>query len=167
MRVARRRECQVNSASAWQTEAIGRALGRRLQPGDLICLSGELGAGKTVFSRGLGAGWGANPPLSSPTYNLAHEHERRRDGARLHHLDFYRVSGARDAETLSLHELLDSGDILVFEWPERVKAILPSERLWIDIAPLDIDERELRFAATGERHCALLDSLCQALSGTG
>ena len=81
------------------------ALGKLLQAGDLICLSGQLGAGKTVFSRGIGGGWGAIPPLSSPTYNLAHEHRRAQDETRLLHIDLYRIDGPADAETLGLDDI--------------------------------------------------------------
>ena len=154
----RQSELQTTSESARHTEALGRALGELLASGDVICLSGELGAGKTVFSRGLGAGWGASPPLTSPTYNLAHEHRRPNDPTRLQHLDFYRVDGARDAESLGVHDMLDSGDILIFEWPERVRDILPDERLWIDIVARGDDERDLLFAAQGERYAALLEA---------
>ena len=136
-------------------------------PSDVICLSGELGAGKTVFSRGIGAGWGATVPLTSPTYNLAHEHERLKDRARLHHLDFYRISGPREAETLGIHEILEGGDIVILEWPERILELLPAEHLWIDIEMREDDEeRALKFAARGERHSALLTDLRLALGET-
>ncbi len=157
MASARRGEWHTTSQSARRTEALGQALGALLTPGDVICLAGDLGAGKTAFSRGIGAGWGARPPLTSPTYNLVHEHERLSDATRLCHLDFYRVNGARDAETLGIHDLLDSGGVLVFEWPERVLDVLPGERLWIDIMPrAEENGRDLHFAAIGERHNALL-----------
>ena len=142
---------------------MGAALGELLAPGDVICLSGELGAGKTVFSRGIGAGWGAAVPLSSPTYNLVHEHDRPDDRARLYHLDFYRISAAREAETLGVYEILDSRDIVILEWPERLLDILPAERLWIDIVMREDDGRDLHLTAQGERHAALLDDLRQAL----
>ena len=163
MTAARHFELHRNSATAQRTEALGAALGGLLAPGDVICLSGELGAGKTVFSRGMGAGWGATLPLSSPTYNLAHEHERRVDSARLYHLDFYRISGACEAETLSIHEILDSGEIVIFEWPERVLEILPPEHLWIDIMMREDDGRALHFRAQGQRYATLLNELRQAL----
>ena len=156
-------EVHMSSATAQRTEALGAALGGLLAPGDVICLSGELGAGKTVFSRGMGASWGATVPLSSPTYNLAHEHERPADSARLYHLDFYRINGSREAETLGIHEILDSGEIVIFEWPERVLEILPAEHLWIDIMMREDDERDLHFRAQGERYAALLNELRQAL----
>ena len=156
-------EVHMSSATAQRTEALGAALGGLLAPGDVICLSGELGAGKTVFSRGIGAGWGATLPLSSPTYNLVHEHERGADSARLYHLDFYRISGPREAETLGIYEILEGGDIVIFEWPERVLEILPAEHLWIDIMMREDDGRDLHFSAQGERHAALLNELRQAL----
>ena len=156
-------ELHAKSDTAQRTEALGAALGRLLAPGDVICLSGELGAGKTVFSRGIGAGWGATMPLSSPTYNLAHEHDRHTDRARLYHLDFYRISGAREAETLGVYEILDSGDIVIFEWPERVLKILPAEHLWINIIMRNDDGRDLHFSARGERHAALLNGLRQEM----
>lgn len=149
--------------SAERATALGAALGRLLTPGDVICLSGQLGAGKTIFSRGIGAGWGATVPLTSPTYNLAHEHERQEDKARLFHLDFYRIHGLRDAETLGIHEILESGDIVLIEWPERILEFLPAEHLWIDIIIREDGARALTFAARGERHCALLADLRLAL----
>ncbi len=150
--------------TAERTESLGAALGRLLTRGDVVCLSGQLGAGKTVFSRGIGVGWGATVPLTSPTYNLVHEHERTEDDARLCHLDFYRIPDPREAESLGIHEFLEGGDIVIFEWPERILEQLPAERLWIDIMMRDDEVRALAFTARGERHCALLSDLRRSLS---
>ena len=163
MTLARQCERLIKSGTAKRTEAIGAALGALLAPGDVICLSGEMGAGKTVLSRGIGAGWGAAVPLSSPTYNLAHEHERPADNARLYHIDFYRITGAREAETLGIDDILDSGDAVIFEWPERILDLLPAERLWIDITMRHDDTRELEFVAQGERYRALINTLSVGL----
>ena len=149
----------LKTASAANTEAIGAALGRRLPPGALVCLSGALGAGKTVFSRGLGAGWGAVPALSSPTYNLVHQHRRARDDGRLAHIDLYRIGSASEADSLGLDDLFDSERIAIMEWPERIRDRLPSAHLWIDIEWVGDEERELVFRARGRRHAALLDAL--------
>ena len=141
------RDLRLISETAADTRAIGAALGCRLQPGDVICLSGQLGAGKTVFSRGIGLGWGAVPGLTSPTYNLAHLHRRAEDNERLAHIDFYRISGAGEAETLGLDDLLDSEHAVIMEWPERIREALPPAHLWIDIELADDERRELVFRA--------------------
>ena len=147
------------SAEAKRTEDLGAMLGSLLRPGDIVCLSGDLGAGKTVFSRGIGAGWGATIPLSSPTYNLVHEHQRAGDGVRLYHLDCYRISRAAEAATLGIDDILDGLGILICEWPERILDILPNDHLWIDIEVKADNGRDLYFGARGERHGALVDSL--------
>ena len=158
MTIVRQGELHIISEAAKRTEDLGVALGGLLLPGDVVCLSGELGAGKTVFSRGIGAGWGATTPLSSPSYNLVHEHMRACDTARLYHLDFYRISGAREAETLGIHELLESKNIVIFEWPERILDILPPDHLWIDITMREGEGRDLFFDAQGERHKKLVET---------
>ena len=155
---------QLISDAPWRTEAIGSALGRLLQAGDVICLSGELGAGKTVFSRGLGSGWGATPPLTSPTYNLVHEHRRAQGGERLSHIDLYRISGPAEAQTLGIEEIFDGDDIVILEWPERIRAILPPEHVWIDIELAEAQQRHLVMSAAGERFVALIDALRRDLS---
>ncbi|MCY3833299.1 MAG: tRNA (adenosine(37)-N6)-threonylcarbamoyltransferase complex ATPase subunit type 1 TsaE [Chloroflexi bacterium] len=162
--LARPREFETTSPSARRTEAIGYCLGRLLRLGDVLCVSGDLGAGKTVLSRGIGAGWGATTPLTSPTYNLVHEHERAGDKARLFHLDLYRVSGLQDAESLSIDEILDCGGLVIFEWPERILDSLPAERLWIDIMMRADDGRDLLFEARGDGYISLLNALRRALA---
>ena len=144
------------SSGPAQTQALGAALGELLCGGDVICLAGALAAGKTCFSRGIGIGWGAIPPLTSPSYNLMHEHSRQADGARLCHLDFYRLSGAREAELLGFDDILASGAALIFEWPQRLESLLPPQRLWIDFEPRSTAQRLLHFAACGARHRGLL-----------
>ena len=139
-----------------QTEELGAALGRLLQAGDRICLSGELGAGKTAFSRGIGIGWGAVIPLTSPSFNLAHQHQGR-GGERLYHLDFYRIRDAEEAESMGLDDILEDAAVVIFEWPERIKAILPAGHLWADIRATKTWERRFVFAAHGRRHQKLLD----------
>ena len=156
-------ELRIHSDSTGRTEQVGAALGRLLRSGDLICLSGQLGAGKTVLSRGIGAGWGAVPPLSSPTYNLVHEHQRANSDVRLQHIDLYRISGADDAATIGLDDILASVDIVLIEWPERVDDYLPREQLRIDIELVDDQERDLLISSYGQRHLSLLDDLRDAV----
>ncbi len=159
MDTATAKQLRLISAEPARTEAIGVILGRGLQPGDFICLSGMLGAGKTVFSRGIGNGWGAVPALTSPTYNLVHLHRRALDEQQLAHIDLYRIGGANEAETLGIDDLLDSETILILEWPERIRERLPQAHLWIDIELVDDKERELVFRAQGSRYAARIDAL--------
>ena len=156
MSAANQYRLELVSESPETTEALGKLLGRLLVTGDVICLSGDLGAGKTVYSRGIGVGWGATEALTSPTYNLAHEHRRESDEALLYHLDFYRIENAREAESLALDDLLDSAAVMVLEWPERVKPDLPRELLWIDIWAQGALGRQFAIEATGDRHRRLL-----------
>ena len=159
MDTAATKQLRLISAEPARTEAIGAILGRGLQPGDLICLSGMLGAGKTVFSRGIGNGWGAVPALTSPTYNLVHLHRRALDEQQLAHIDLYRIGSANEADTLGIDDLLDSETILILEWPERIRERLPQAHLWIDIELVDDKERELVFRAQGSRYAVRIDAL--------
>ena len=146
----------MRSESPRGSNALGMALGRLLRDGDIVCLSGPLGAGKTVLARGIGAGWGARPPLTSPTYNLAHEHRRPGDQARLIHIDLYRISGPAEAPSLGLDEILYGDAIAIIEWAERLEDEQPRDRLCIDIELAAGQARTLIIRAHGERHLALL-----------
>lgn len=152
MPILREGELDIISYSAEQTERLGIRLGKLLQAGDVICLSGEMGAGKTVFSSGIGHGWGATHPLKSPTYNLVHQHRREKDAAILHHLDCYRLSGVLDIESIGFDEMVDSDSILVIEWADRIESVLPSERLWIQLRVTEVTRRNFVLDAKGERY---------------
>jgi tRNA threonylcarbamoyladenosine biosynthesis protein TsaE len=158
-------ELDIISHGADQTQRLGARLGTLLQPGDIICLSGDMGAGKTVFTAGIGQGWGTEVPVTSPTYNLVHVHQRQKDKQRLYHLDCYRLQGAADAATIDLDELLDGYGPMVLEWPERIESVLPTGRLWITLRILEQHRRNFVFKATGTRHKALIESFRERAYG--
>lgn len=135
---------------------MGARLGGLLQAGDVICLSGDMGAGKTVFAAGIGAGWGSRQPLTSPTYSLVHQHIRDADDQRLHHLDCYRLEDAAEAEGIGLDDILDGEGPVVMEWPERIQDVLPEDRLWVELRILEVTRRNLIFNAQGRRHQAII-----------
>lgn len=115
------------------TLALGRRLGEILAPGDVVCLFGDLGAGKTTLSRGAIAAWtGAAEEAPSPTYTLVQTY----DGARgeLWHVDLYRLKQPDDAWELGLEEAFAYAACLI-EWPERLGGRLPRDRLDIALAP--------------------------------
>jgi tRNA threonylcarbamoyladenosine biosynthesis protein TsaE len=148
-----------------QTAQLGERLGRLLRGGEVICLAGQLGAGKTVFAQGLGRGWGATDELTSPTFTLIHELQRSADRLKLYHIDLYRLEQESEAWLLGLIDLMDERASVLIEWPERARSILPPDRLWITLEYLDDTRRRLIFTATDPVHQSLLSSL--SLQGKG
>ena len=107
------------SSSTEQTVRLGVRLGELLQPGDMVCLFGDLGAGKTALSRGVGRGWGTALRVTSPTFTIINEYPRPKDGAILYHLDCYRLESDMDAETVGLEDIFDSLPVMVIYWLGR------------------------------------------------
>jgi tRNA threonylcarbamoyladenosine biosynthesis protein TsaE len=151
------------SRSPEQTRRVGMRLGGLLRSGDLVCLQGELGAGKTTLAQGLAQGWGSLDLVSSPTFVLVNVY-RRPDEDRLFHLDAYRIDSAVEAEELDLDEMLAQGTLLV-EWPERMESALPRERLWISMDFVAEEHRQLLLKANSSRYDAILADMRQHLFG--
>ena len=139
---------ELTSTSPAETHHFGEALGRLLQPGDLVTLSGELGAGKTALAQGIGAGLGVTEPVSSPTFALVHEYQGRMT---VWHLDVYRVRSLDELIDLSWQDLLRGAGVVIVEWPERISEALPAERLDIVMEHVDESTRRIRVAPLGDR----------------
>ncbi len=151
------------SHSPEQTRRVGIRMGSLLASGDVICLQGELGSGKTTLVQGIAQGWGSPDPVTSPSYVIVNEY-RHPDGNRLFHLDAYRLSNALDAEMLDFERLLSNG-IIVIEWPERIKAILPRDQLWIQMQWMSVEQRHLLMTPTGKRYVGLMQRMRKHLYG--
>lgn len=151
------------SRSPEQTRRVGMRLGSMLRPGDVICLQGDLGAGKTTFVQGLAQGWGTLDAVSSPTFIIVNMY-RRADGAQLHHMDAYRLDSVPEAEELDLESMLAQGPLLV-EWAERIRDLIPANHIWLEMEYLAEEHRKMRFTAHGRRNDALLADLRQAVFG--
>ena len=145
---------EVFSRSPGQTRRIGIRLGAMLKPGDLICLSGDLGAGKTTFVQGISQGWGSLDPVTSPTFVLVNIY-RKPNGQNLHHLDAYRLQDEYDAYDLDLEQMLETG-VLIVEWPEKILNALPKEHLWVDLSWNSTEHRDMAFSAKGKYYEKLL-----------
>lgn len=145
------------SRSPDQTRRIGMRLGELLLPSDIICLTGDLGAGKTTLVQGIARGWGTSDVVTSPTFVLVNNY-RRPDGVQMNHLDAYRLESALEAEDLDLERMLAEGPLLV-EWAERIKAALPEECLAVSMAWVSDEHRRLVFSFKGDRFRRLLDKL--------
>jgi tRNA threonylcarbamoyladenosine biosynthesis protein TsaE len=151
------------SRSPEQTRRIGIRLGGDLKAGDVICLQGNLGAGKTTFVQGLAQGWGSIDVVSSPTFILVNEY-RRPNGALIFHLDAYRLESISEAEELDLDSMLAEG-VLVIEWPEKLDGLISADRLWISLEHIADEHRQMRFNAHGKRYDELLDGIRQSMFG--
>ena len=158
------RNLEFLSLSPEQTRRLGVRLGELLKPGDLICLAGDLGSGKTTLTQGIARGWGSLDQVTSPTFVLINEY-RRADATRLYHFDAYRLAGIEEAEILGLPDLLEQEGPLIIEWPERIAKALPEERLWISLRWVDDSRRGLFFEAIGIRYERLLRQFRQAAFG--
>ena len=125
--------------SVEETWALARRLAAELRPGDVVCLEGDLGAGKTTFTQGLAAALGVEGRVTSPTFCLVQEH--RGGDAYLVHMDLYRLQGEDDVLAIGWEDYLAAGAIIVVEWPERAGGLIPADARHIVFTHLDGDER--------------------------
>ena len=116
---------ELESSSPEETERIGAAVARELEPGDVVAVSGELGTGKTTFVRGAARALGIDGPVTSPTYTIGHRYPGEPD---VSHLDLYRFEGVSPAEWGDLEPYFD-GAVCFVEWPEAAAGVLPPVRL--------------------------------------
>ena len=151
------------SRSPEQTRRIGMRLGGLLDAGDVICLQGDLGAGKTTFTQGITQGWGSLDTASSPTFILVNQY-RRADGGKIFHLDAYRLDSVPEAEELDLDSMLAEGALIV-EWPERLGGLIPAEHLQIRFEHMAEEHRRMEFHAHGIRYDGLLDEVRRLVVG--
>ena len=130
------------SDSREQTLETGRIIGSVLERGDIVALIGELGSGKTCLTQGLAQGLGVaeNVPVVSPTFTLINEYPGR---VPLVHLDVYRLSGPRDLEDMGYEEYFYGGAVVVIEWAEKVRDVLPDRTLFVSMRYVDENTREM------------------------
>jgi tRNA threonylcarbamoyladenosine biosynthesis protein TsaE len=131
----------ITTHSPSETEEWACTFAESLEPGTVIALFGELGAGKTVIAKGIGKGLGVNAPVISPSFNYVLEYKGKLP---LFHADLYRIENVETFEAMGFDEYFDRKGVFVIEWAERVRDILPPDTLWIEIesAP-DSTERRI------------------------
>jgi len=137
---------ELASRSAGETERIAADLATRLQPGDVITVSGELGAGKTTFVRGASRALGVTSTVTSPTFTIGH---RYAGSVAVSHLDLYRFTGVSPAEWADLEPYFDDAVVFV-EWPEAGRAVLPRARVTVTLEHAGGDARRVTLAAEEE-----------------
>lgn len=151
------------SRSPDQTRRAGMRLGALLQTGDVICLVGELGTGKTTLVQGISSGWGSLDLVSSPSFVLVNLY-RRPDAAQLFHLDAYRLQDEYEAVDLDIDAMIDQGPLVV-EWADRIQGALPEENLLVQIHWVDHEQRDMIISARGVRYQSLLHNFRQRVFG--
>lgn len=148
---------QVRADTAQRTQQVAHRLGERLRPGDLVILSGELGAGKTTFTQGLAEGLRVRGPITSPTFVIARVHPSLIGGAPLVHVDAYRLGSLAELDDLDLDASVEDS-VTVVEWGEGKAEVLAGERLEIRIERPSADDeaRLLTVTAYGDGLAARL-----------
>ena len=129
-----------------QTQELGKLLSKELRGGEILCLSGELGSGKTTFAQGILAGLGAKGPYTSPTFVVMKQYKIKNQKSKIknaYHIDSYRVK-ALDILDLGWEELVrDRKNIIIVEWAERIRSIISKRAIWIKFEHLEEDKREI------------------------
>jgi tRNA threonylcarbamoyladenosine biosynthesis protein TsaE len=147
---------KFTTRSAGETRELGRSLSSCLQPGQVVCLRGELGSGKTCLAQGICLGWGVSEPVVSPSFTLVNEYQGR---SPVYHFDLYRLKSPGELENIGYLEYLEGGGLVLIEWPENAGKELPQDRLDIAIGSGKGDERSFTaeprggFLWKGEPRC--------------
>ena len=140
-----KRHLRFTSNSPAETLAIAGALGASIRPGDVVALYGDLGAGKTLFCKGVGKALGIPPDrILSPTFTIVTEHA---GPVPLTHIDVYRLAGSREADEIGMRELLSGDGVCLVEWAEKIEELLPTDCIQVKFSISGDDRREIAVAA--------------------
>jgi tRNA threonylcarbamoyladenosine biosynthesis protein TsaE len=148
----------ILSRNAEETFSIGRIIGDNLYAGDILALTGELGAGKTCLTQGIARGLGVSEDyqITSPTFTLINEYHGR---LKLYHLDLYRLNDFNDMEDISFEECLYAEGVCVIEWAEKIKFGFHDQVISISITYLDEDKRKILISGDGDKVAKLSNVL--------
>ncbi len=139
------------------TKEFGEKLGSLLKPGDIICLIGDLGAGKTTLTKSIGIGLGVEDYITSPTFTLINEYKGKLN---LYHFDVYRLEGITDLDDLGFEEYFYSDGVCIIEWGDKIEDILPEGTINISIEKgKELDNRILILNGKGDRFKELIEEL--------
>lgn len=157
------RDLRIETTSECATEAAGELLGSLVRAGDVVLLSGDLGAGKTHLTKGVAVGLGIRETVTSPTFNIMLVHGGGR--LELYHIDLYRLDDAGQLEGIGYFDALDAGGVSVVEWGDRFPDAAPDEHLAVSLHIVGDEERALDLLGRGERGEALAREWVQACEG--
>lgn len=152
----------ITTHSPAQTRAIGELLGHLLGPGDVVCLQGDLGCGKTCLVQGIGRGLHVEGTINSPTFVFISEHGPAGVGPYLYHVDLYRLDDPVEVLALGLEDYMYGDGVTVIEWADRAKEWMPTDHLWITLTFLGDQDRKLQFQPYGTHYVQVVQSLREA-----
>lgn len=145
------------SKSSSETERLGKMLGKLLKKGEIILLSGDLGTGKTVLTKGIAKGMNILDYVTSPTFMIVNEHL---GNIPLYHFDVYRIEDYKELYDIGYEEYFYDNGVCVIEWPERIKPLIPKENLLIQINMGETDdERLIELTSFGKEYDTILENL--------
>lgn len=154
---------KIVSHSLVQTYSIGRAIARRLCPGDILCLVGSLGSGKTALTKGICEGLGIDRrEVISPTFVLLRNYQGR---VAVYHFDLYRMEKADDVLGLGMDEYLYGDGVSIIEWADRLGFLTPVEFLKIELSVRPGTQRQLSFTAVGKRYAKIKEQVREDIGG--
>lgn len=139
------------------TFSLGKELGARLDRGDVICLSGDLGAGKTLFTQGVAAGLGVGEGVTSPTFTILQVYEDGR--CPIYHFDLYRLEIPQQLEDIGFEEYSRPDGVAIIEWADKFAAEMPEEHLWIELKINDEAGRVVTMSPHGARYVKLCEEM--------
>ncbi len=145
-----------------QTKRFGELLGSLCQAGDILCLSGDLGAGKTALTQSIAKGIGVNDDeyVTSPTFSVLHQYSGRLE---LYHMDFYRLNNSDDVLSMGLDEYFYLGGVTVIEWCRKAADIIPENHLLIELQAISSEQRRIHCATTSESWKKRIETLVEKL----
>ena len=154
---------KVISKSTKDTLKVGRVIAGNLGKGDIVCLFGELGSGKTVLTKGIACGLGINSDkVVSPSFVLIRQYSRAR--IPLYHFDLYRLKDTQDILALGYEEYFYNDAVTVIEWADKLKCLTPAEFLKVEMSVTGENSRLLKFSAFGIRYAELIKKIKDTFS---
>jgi tRNA threonylcarbamoyladenosine biosynthesis protein TsaE len=139
-----------------ETIEIGKRIGKRLNPGDIVCIDGDLGSGKTHLTKGIALGLGIDEHITSPTFNIVNEYEGR---LKFYHFDVYRVNDPDEIAAIGFDEYIFSDAASVIEWSDYISELIPEEHIQIRIAKESETSRNISIQWSGKRYDYLKEAL--------
>lgn len=140
-----------------ETEEFGIKLGKILKGGDILCLNGDLGAGKTTLTKSIGLGLGVDDYITSPTFALINEYSGRNP---VYHFDVYRLENVEELYDLGFDEYFYSNGVSIIEWADKIEKLLPKERIVLDIEKgINLEDRKIKVSGYGNRYMEIIKEL--------